>query len=306
MGKPTFVFSAAVFKDKHFYPQPPRLIRRNTRRLFAEMTERSIQPELTVYRGWPTQGEHVWSPFVIKLEARLRFAGVPYHTAAGNPKLAPRGKIPYVAIPIPDEPVDSITKMGDSTLIIKHLIQRGTVPDLNAWLSPEDKVKDLALRALLEDKLCFFHVRYSTSVFEASRYWQLTWNMAQMRERWMENYYTMRDHVLSSIPWPVRVVVGQLIYRNARATLYGQGTLRFTKEEVQASKKEIWQAISDALVSARSRSDLMTAEHKGASNPNFANPFWILGGSEPTEADGTLFGFIVSVFLSTAYVFPIF
>lgn len=127
----------------------------------------------------------------------------------------------------------------------------------------------------------------------------------------MENYYTMRDHALSALPWPVRVLVGQLVYRNTRATLHGQGTLRLTKDEVLASKREIWQAISDALVSARARSERTCSaagEDTDVSMPSSGvkpinmKPFWFLGGSEPTEADGTLFGFIVSVVLSTAYV----
>lgn len=122
------------------------------------MTEQPLQPKLTLYRGWPTQGEHVWSPFVIKLEARLRFAGVSYNTAAGSPKAAPKGKIPYVELPLSDNPADGTTKIGDSTLIIQHLVEMDAIPDLNLQLSPEDKVRDLAMRALLEDKLYFFHV----------------------------------------------------------------------------------------------------------------------------------------------------
>lgn len=111
---------------------------------------------LKLYRGWPNQGEYVWSPFVIKLEARLRFAGVTYSTEAGSPRTAPKGKIPYVEFPASGSagPV----RMGDSTLITKHLVELGVLPDLNGCMSMEDKARDLATRALLEDKLYFFHV----------------------------------------------------------------------------------------------------------------------------------------------------
>lgn len=50
--------------------------------------------------------------------------------------------------------------MGNSTLITKHLTQIRILPDLNEKLSQEDKghkARDLATRALLEDKLHFFH-----------------------------------------------------------------------------------------------------------------------------------------------------
>ncbi len=48
--------------------------------------------------------------------------------------------------------------MGDSTLIIKHLVDDGSMEDLNAKLDPVEKSYDLALRALLEDKLYWYQV----------------------------------------------------------------------------------------------------------------------------------------------------
>lgn len=137
---------------------------------------------LVLYRGWPTQGHHVWSPFVVKLEARLRFAGVRYECRGGNPLHAPRGKIPYVEIPplssasaplvavasrggqtgrkgeVERKRGGEVTQMGDSGLITRHLVERGMLPDLNARLSPRQRELDLATRALLEDKLFFYHV----------------------------------------------------------------------------------------------------------------------------------------------------
>lgn len=112
--------------------------------------------DLKVQRGWAGQGSHVWSPFVVKLEARLRFANVPYTTGAGGPRAAPKGKIPYVEF----QPADGgdMVQMGDSTLIAKHFVEEGVLPDLNGRLSPEDRARDLATRALLEEKLCFYHV----------------------------------------------------------------------------------------------------------------------------------------------------
>lgn len=124
---------------------------------FSTMT--SIK-DLKVHRGWTGQGSHVWSPFVVKLEARLRFANVRYTTGAGGPRGAPKGKIPYVEF----QPADGqeMVQMGDSTLIVKHFIEEGVLPDLNGRLSPEDRARDLATRALLEEKLCFYHVRCGT------------------------------------------------------------------------------------------------------------------------------------------------
>lgn len=47
-------------------------------------------------------------------------------------------------------------------------------------------------------------------------------DMPPSHEGWVDNYYPMRDQVLWSLPWPVRVVVGQMVvYRSIKATLYG-------------------------------------------------------------------------------------
>ena len=115
------------------------------------------QAKLIVYRGWLDRGKHVWSPFVIKLEARLRFAGVSYITEAGSTRTAPKGKIPYVECQgLGDSPS---TSLGDSTLIIKHLTEWNILPNINAKITSTDRAQDLALRALLEEKLYFYHVR---------------------------------------------------------------------------------------------------------------------------------------------------
>jgi hypothetical protein len=97
----------------------------------------------------------------------------------------------------------------------------------------------------------------------------------------------MREHILSGLPWPMRVLVGNLIYRGAVKTLDGQGTGRYTPDEIRAFRQEIWEHVNGLLVSAEAR----TAGE---------GPFWVLGGDNPTEADATLFGFIVSVLVCTA------
>ncbi|KAK9780082.1 putative Glutathione S-transferase [Seiridium cardinale] len=233
------------------------------------------QPSITIFRGWKDFGRHVWSPFVIKLEARLRFAGVKYRVDVGSPKTAPKGKIPYVecsSLPVAAAGAgpEGKVQLSDSTLIIKALSEWDVTPDINAALSPAGRAKDMALRALLEDKLYFYH----------------TW------ERWVLNYYTMRNHVFQALPYPVRILVGMLVYRSTVATLHGQGTGRYSAEEIAGFRQEIWESVNDLLVESRTKS---TSDSAGSQEP-----FWVFGGEKPTEADATLFGFIVSVLVSTA------
>ncbi|KPM37837.1 hypothetical protein AK830_g8742 [Neonectria ditissima] len=142
---------------------------------------------LTVYRGSATTGAFVWSPFVTKLEARLRFAGIAYNVGAGSPTSAPRGKIPYVELGPARE------QLGDSTAIIQRLIHDGAAPDLNAALPPLQRARDLAMRALLEDRGVYF---YGT------------------REKWRDNYTAMRDGALAGVPWPLRAPATARIVRS--------------------------------------------------------------------------------------------
>ncbi|KAI0828429.1 hypothetical protein F5Y06DRAFT_283176 [Hypoxylon sp. FL0890] len=235
------------------------------------------QPDITVFRGFKESGKYIWSPYVIKLEARLRFAGVKYTTDAGSLKAAPKGKVPYMEcrnlastsapLALQEESIQSEVLLSDSTLISKTLSNWGILPDLNSDLDAVKRSHDMGLIALLENKLSFYH----------------TW------ERWIQNYYTMRDYALWSIPYPIRVVVGLLVYRKYNAMLQGQGTGRFTAEEIAAFRHEIWEGLNALLATSRSNS---TASKD--------DPFWALGGDHPTEADTCLFGFIVSVLICTA------
>lgn len=117
------------------------------------------QLSITVYRGFPSTACHVWSPFVIKLETRLRFAGQAYKLDQGSPLKSPRGKIPYIAITTSKNSGESKI-LSDSQLISEHLTEQGILLDLNSQLSPAESTIDIALRALLEDKLYFYNVCY--------------------------------------------------------------------------------------------------------------------------------------------------
>ncbi|CAJ2505675.1 Uu.00g130690.m01.CDS01 [Anthostomella pinea] len=231
--------------------------------------EPQSQPSITVFRGWDDPGKLVWSPYVIKLEARLRFAGLSYTTEADSTRQSPKGKIPYIDYePASVQGTASSAeatgvekqRLSDSTLIIKALTERDVLPDLNAALTPAECTHDLALRALLEEKLYFYH----------------------------------------SIPfWPMRYLIGLLIHRSTTATLHGQGTGRYSPDEIAALRREIWDGVGDLLVASRCRSRSSGGAAK-INEKEEEEPFWVLGGAAPTEADACLFGFIVSVLICAA------
>ncbi|KAL1594331.1 hypothetical protein SLS60_010090 [Paraconiothyrium brasiliense] len=213
-------------------------------------------PAITLYRGWNTPNQYVWSPFVTKIEFRLRTSRTSYTCGVGGPRSGPRGKIPYLELKYPGSAPELLS---DSTLILKTLCERDIVKDVNAGLEGGETGQDLAVRALLEDKLYFL----------------------QGRERWVQNYYTMRDHALWSIPYPMRVLIGLLAYRANVNRLYGQGAGRFSDAETRALIEDVWSGVSRLLEDSRRKA-------------GDGECFWVLGGQEPTEADATVFGFVVS------------
>ena len=100
----------------------------------------------------------------------------------------------------------------------------------------------------------------------------------------------MQDHILATLFYPLRVVVGHLISRKTAQTLHGQGTGRYTADEIGSFRREIWESINELLISSKAA----VVDDAGS------KPFWILGGDGPTESDAVLFGFIVSVLVCTA------
>lgn len=89
----------------------------------------------------------------------------------------------------------------------------------------------------------------------------------------------------------MQIVVGLLIHRKVMASLHGQGTGRYSAEEITTFKKLIWVNVNELLVESR------TKLAKTAANDAV---FWALGHDEPSEADAVLFGFVVSAVVSTA------
>ncbi len=104
----------------------------------------------------------------------------------------------------------------------------------------------------------------------------------------------MRDHVLWAVPWLMRVVVGYMIYRKSSAMLNGQGTGRYDPAEIAAFRRDIWDSVNGLLAASKEAA----GRRKGGDDHH--DPFWVLGGEEPTEADMTVFSFIVSVLICTA------
>ena len=176
---------------------------------------------ITLHQFGPAFTLRTASPFGLKLEAYMRLSGIPYRVDAfaGNPSKAPKGKIPFIT----DEDGQ---KLGDSALIIQHLIEKHG-DKLDAHLTPAERAVGHALRRMTEEGL-YFAILYS---------------------RWIDDagFAAVGPVFFATIPAPLRPLVSMMVRRNTRKTLHGQGIGRHTREQIYAMGKADLQALSDAL-----------------------------------------------------------
>lgn len=102
----------------------------------------------------------------------------------------------------------------------------------------------------------------------------------------------MRSGVFAALPYPAQIVFGFLVHRGNKQTLYGQGTLRYTSDEIASFRQQVWEHV-DALVT-----ESKTQRTKSLFDDD--GPYWLFGGHDPSEADAVLFGFIASVLVCPA------
>lgn len=158
------------------------------------------------------------SPFCIKLEAFLKLAEVPYQSAFGDPRKAPRGKVPWID--------DEGTLIADSQRIIEHLVQRHRLT-LDDHLTRDQKTHGHALRRMIEEGT-YFSMVYG---------------------RWGDDTcWAAYKPVFDALLPPV--IGGPIIWmvrRQMLKQLYNQGTARHTPEEIYALANRDFGALSDAL-----------------------------------------------------------
>jgi glutathione S-transferase len=159
------------------------------------------------------------SPFTLKLESWLTLADIPFEVVETmNPRSGPKGKIPFIE--------DGEERIGDSSLIIKHLMRTRNI-DLDRALDPHARAEALALQRLFDDHLYFVGV-YS---------------------RWLdpEGWPRVRSGLFRRVPPGVREVIGALLQRKIRRNLLAQGILRHSHDEIYAMGAADLEAVSVIL-----------------------------------------------------------
>jgi glutathione S-transferase len=178
---------------------------------------------LTLHKFGPAWGIPDISPFVIKLETYLRMSGIPYEAKTGDPRKAPKRKLPYID--------DDGVVLGDTRFIIEHLETKRGV-SLDALLTPKERAIAMAFSSMLEEHL------YFVLVYER---WQVDAN-------WERLSPTLRS-VLTAIGMPAAISgLGATMARNQMLrSLQAQGTGRHTHAEVGRIGERIVGALAERL-----------------------------------------------------------
>jgi glutathione S-transferase len=160
---------------------------------------------ITLFQGPPAFGLPNLSPFCLKVELYLKMAGLPYKTALGDPRKAPKGKIPWID--------DDGQIVADSSFILDYL-RKKYGDKLDAPLTQANRVIALTAQRMIEEHLYF----------------------AMLQLRWGEDeiFKETRATFASLIPAPLRGIIIGKIRKGTLAKLHEQGIGRHKPDEIYA------------------------------------------------------------------------
>lgn len=178
---------------------------------------------ITLYHFGRARGLPDLSPFCIKLETWLRLARIPYAIKVGNPRQAPKGKLPYIQ--------HEERLIGDSSFIIEHL-RRNFGATLDDGLSAVELADARAWQSLLEEHLYF----------------------VILRARWQDSvgwsaFKPILGEVLVGAGAPAMLVPMLLpvLRRGVSQSLQAQGTARHSPDELDRASAALIEALAARL-----------------------------------------------------------
>lgn len=173
---------------------------------------------ITLYQFAPAFGLPNPSPFCFKVENYLRMTEVPYETRLGNPRSAPKSKLPFIK--------DGNVVVSDSAHIVQHLVKtRGD--KLDAHLTPRDRAVGHAVRRMLEEGT-YFGVVYG---------------------RWVDDagFSASRGELFGAMPALARALVPPLARSMVKKQVHAQGTGRHAPEDIYAMVADDVGALAEIL-----------------------------------------------------------
>jgi glutathione S-transferase len=164
---------------------------------------------LTLYTFTSAYGVPDLSPFVTKVATWLRITGIAHETAPGDPRRAPKGKLPYI-----DH--DGIV-LSDSTFILEYLSRVFEI-DLDAGMNAREQSLAHTMQCMLEEHL------YFTTLY-------LRWKDARGWAVMEPEVSAMAGRM--GVPGPLRGAVAAMVRRGPLRALKAQGMGRHTVDEVE-------------------------------------------------------------------------
>lgn len=160
------------------------------------------------------------SPFVLKVDAYMRMAGIPFKNIAHpkNLSLAPKGKLPFIE--------DEGKQVADSQAIILHFKQ--------------DSDKDLDFELTVQQKAIAYLV---TKSLDENLYFVLVYS------RWLrdDTWPLIKQAFFAKLPFPIKHIVPNIVRKQLLKGLTGQGMARHSNDELKGILRQSLQSLSDLL-----------------------------------------------------------
>jgi len=196
------------------------------------------------------------SPFCVKVETYLRMTGLAYKTHNGAKYLreSPKDKLPYIK--------DDGKVVADSSFIFSYL-KETYGDDLDGPLTKEQRAVAHSFTKMIDENL----------------YWSL------VHARWIldHNWVIIRGIFFGTLPFPLRLVIPNMVRKNVLKGMKGHGIGRHSKEEIEEIAAKDLQALSDIL---------------GDKTYFF--------GDRPSTLDAAAFGILSQMILSDTFTAPVF
>lgn len=178
---------------------------------------------LTLYTFRPAFGLYDLSPFVTKVAVWLRMAGVEFAAVPGNPRKAPKGKMPYI---------DHDGKLvADSTLIIEYCSKAFDVT-LDEGMTARERALSRAVQSMVEEHL------YFTTIYlrwQDDRGWEVVRPVIAELARGI------------GVPGFMSSVVANQIRKGPKRNAWGQGMGRHDVATVERFACEILDSVSELM-----------------------------------------------------------
>ncbi|AFT66921.1 glutathione S-transferase family protein [Cycloclasticus sp. P1] len=160
------------------------------------------------------------SPFVLKVDAYMKFANIPFESSPDyrNPRKAPNGKLPFI--------IDEGKTISDSEFIIAYLQEKFDV-QLDSKLTTKEKSTSYLMGKSLDENL----------------YWCLVYSRWAMDDTW--DY--IKKAYFSSMPYPLNKIVPLIARKEVVKNLYKQGIGRHSTERVLKLTERSFSALASTL-----------------------------------------------------------